>query len=77
MLKIEIVPIVFFICIAVMSLVFGISKGIQLLVSRLFLTQITDCMGDLTLESISGEDWPEVSWHSYIVVEDYGMRFLY
>ena len=33
--------------------------------------------GGLTLESISGEDWLEISWHSYIVVEDYGMWFLY
>ena len=33
--------------------------------------------GGLTLESISGEDWLEISWHSYVVVEYYGMQFLY
>ena len=45
MLNIEIVPVFFVNCIAVMSLVFGMLRAIQLLVSILLFTHITDLMG--------------------------------
>ena len=44
---------------------------------KTFVDPYNRSYGGLTLESISGEDWPEISWLSYIVVEDYGMWFLY
>ena len=54
MLNIEIVPVLFVSCIAVMSLVFGMSRAIQLLVLILLFTHITDLMGSSLCSLVMG-----------------------